>query len=335
MLERLIQLYSKNSHSGRTPLEDFTTEAFAGILENDISLKDSFASNFLNLPEDDYHVKTQKKYILDNDIDCIIDMVVEGTENICFIENKVNSSEGFRQLERYSNVLDYFTKKGFQTYLFYCTKYTDKKEIDVHNFKQYRWHDISVFLNEFTENRLVNDFLKFLTKYDMAKDTTIYSTDFIVFEHLQGLLNKCNEFLDSARPDFEQKFANKNKISDGRTTSQILKHNRLIYYVKEFVNGEGWSEIGFGVSFEEPCIYVEIYLDKKNENHKQIVHAAEESNSFLLEKYDYGTSIWAEKDLSLLLNQEDSDAVILSWFKESFELFDDFTENTKMEVWNK
>ena len=335
MLERLLQLYSNNVNSGKTPLEDFTTEAFAGLLENSESLRKSFIQDFLKLPEEDYYVKTQKKYILDNDVDCIIDMVIEGTKNICFIENKVNSVEGHRQLERYCLVLDYFKQKGIETNLFYCTKYTDTKEISEHNFNQYRWYELSYFLNQMKEDALTTDFLKFLTTYGMAKDTTLYSTDFVVFENIQETLNKCNEFLDSARPDFEQKFCTVNKISDGRSTPQIRKHNRLIYFVKEFIQGDGWSELGFGVSFKEPCIYVEIYLDKKNENHEQIVKQAEKSEQFFVDRYDYGTSFWVEHDLSTLLNQENSDQKILDWFKNTFELFENFIDGTKLEIWNK
>ncbi len=335
MLERLVDLYSKNANSGKTPLEDFTTEAFAGVLENSELVKGSFIQKFLGLSEDEYIIKTQKKYILDNDIDCIIDIVIEGTNNICFIENKVNSTEGNRQLERYCLALDYFKKRGLRTTLFYCTKYSDIKEINQHNFNQYRWHDLHNFLVSFENDALTAEFLKFLTIYDMAKDTTLYSTDFIVFENIQEVLNKCNEFLDSARPDFEQKFCNTNKISDGKSTSQILKHNRVIFYVKDFVKGTGWSELVYGVYFEETSIYVEIYLDKKNENHEDVVKLAEDSGLFMIEKNDYGTSIWLEHDLSTLLNQDNSDQMILEWFKASFETFDNFTENTKLKLWNK
>ena len=335
MLTRLVELYSKNANSGKTPLEDFTTEAFAGVLENNTSVKTQFIQEFLELPIDNYSIKTQKKYTLDNDIDCIIDMVIEGDNNICFIENKVNSSEGYRQLERYCLVLDYFKQKGISTTLFYCTKYSDTKEINAHNFKQFRWHELSYFLNRQEDDVLTSEFVKFLTDQEMAKDTTLYSTDFIVFESIQEVLNKCNEFMDSARPNFEQKFCNTNKISDGKSTPQILKHNRLIYYVKDFIQGDGWSELGFGVSFEEPCIYVEVYLDKKNENHELVAKLAEESEKFLVEKYDYGTSFWLEQDLSVLLNQEDSDQTISTWFKNSFELLENFIETSELKIWNK
>lgn len=336
MLDRLIGLYSKNSNAGKTPLEDFTTEAFAGILEHNEEVKKKFVNDFLKLPQDDYRVLTQKKYPLNNRPDCIIDMVLRGTQNICFIENKVNSLEHGDQLSRYCDILDGLQQAGYETYLFYCTKYVDKKEITEHDFKQYRWKNLSTLLGELEEtDSMIIDFLNFLSKYDMAKDNTIYSTDFITFESIQRVLNHWNDMLDSAKPEFAKRFASKNKISDGRSVSQILKHNRLIYYISDFVIGAGWSELGYGLSFEEPCIYDEVYINSKNENCKQIIEAVKDSKQFFTQPYDHGVSFWLQRDLSDLLNKEDSETIISKWFNDSFEQFDDFMQNEELNVWNR
>ncbi len=335
MLERLVELYSKNVNSGKTPLEDFATEALAGLLESNNEIKKEYLFEFLSLPEDDYSIRTQKKYTLDNDIDCIIDMVIEGSSNICFIENKVNSSEGYRQLERYSLALDYFSQKGLNATLHYCTKYTDIKEINSHNFKQHRWLDLHHFLTQFESEAMVSDFLEFLITYDMAKDTTLYTKDFMVFENIQEVLYKCSEYLDSARPNFEQKFCKINKVSNGKSTSQIMNENIFVYYVNNIVEGKGSSELSYGMYFENSSIYVGVYLEKKNEHHDSVVKIAEKYAELTMDKLDYATSFWLERELSTLLNKEDPERDILDWFNSSFEFFEKFMNESGLEVWNK
>jgi ERCC4-related helicase len=51
-------------------------------------------------------------------------------------------------------------------------------------------------------------------------------TDFIVFENLQDTLAKCYEFLDTVKPNFEQKFCGKTKMSNAKSINQILENNR-------------------------------------------------------------------------------------------------------------
>lgn len=334
MLDKLLKLFSKNGNPIGTPLEDFTTEAFAGILETNHYVRHGFIYYFLNLPEDEYLIKTQKKYFLDDDINCIIDIVIEGTYNICFIENKVNSTEGYRQLVRYSLVLDQFALKGKNTHLFYCTKYNDVKNVKGHNFKSYRWYQLYQYLKKFEEDTLINEFLKFLISHNMAQDTTLYSTDFIIFENLQDTLAKCNEFLDTVKLDFEKRFCKKIKVSDGRTMKQIRQNNRIVFYVKGFIKGQGWSEINYGLHLEEPMIYIEIYIERKNENHDMLIQIVENTKEFKLEKYDYGSSFWLELKISSLLNNENIDNEVANWFKNSFETFDKFISDSKLDIWN-
>lgn len=122
MFNNLYKLYKKSA-TDRTPLEDYNTECFSELLQFYPSILNSFVE-FLNLPEGNYKVFTQSKYNLSNDPNCIIDMVLESESVICFIENKVNSKEGWEQLTSYGKVLDSFKKK--QTYLKYCTKHLDE-----------------------------------------------------------------------------------------------------------------------------------------------------------------------------------------------------------------
>lgn len=93
----------------------------------------------MKIQGDNFTIKSQRKYQLKDDIDCIVDIVIENEAMICFLENKVNSSEGDRQLERYTKVLNEINvKRNKEVYLRYCTKYYDKKDIKDINFIQIR-----------------------------------------------------------------------------------------------------------------------------------------------------------------------------------------------------
>lgn len=144
---RLLSLYKKNGSLNKTPLEDYTTELLVGLLEDNQAMLDDFANSVLKIEGEGFNIESQNKYILPGDINCIIDMVVTNKDSICFIENKVNASEGERQLERYAAVLrNIKSKENKEIYLRHCTKYYDKKEIKNFQFKQYRWSDVYKFL---------------------------------------------------------------------------------------------------------------------------------------------------------------------------------------------
>lgn len=101
----LLNLYSRQSTASKTPLEDFTTEIFASILSKDDQLLNCFMNTVLKIDGEQFKIKTQQKYDLQDDRDCIVDVVIYNESTICFLENKVNSYEGHGQLERYKSVL--------------------------------------------------------------------------------------------------------------------------------------------------------------------------------------------------------------------------------------
>ena len=118
MFSNLLKLYK--SASKNTPTEDFTTEVLAGILDSDKLLLEEFVNVVLKIEGSNFTVKTQVHYEKS-----IIDMVFENKDTLCFLENKVDSSEGHKQLKKYSKIL--LTNKKI-IFLRYCTKFIDKKK---------------------------------------------------------------------------------------------------------------------------------------------------------------------------------------------------------------
>ncbi len=332
MLANLYRLYRR--HTTKTPLEDFTTEAFSGILRFDHGIFCEFLSKFLLLPKGEYNVKTQKEYFLIDEQSCIIDMVLESEDTICFIENKVNSKEGFRQLERYSKVLETIKNTGKQTYLFYCTKYFDEKKLIDHRFVQFRWFQVANFLKSFDDNALVRDFLNFLKIHDMSQELAINTTTLLAMEKLSDLLETTKGYLDRVKPIFIQKFKSGGRLSDGFSTSQLIDHKRLIYYVKDILGSGGWSEIKYGFQTSSTNIYVGIWVDKSNSEFKLFKKFFDGNDrGFIVKNLSNGITIELSSSLTSYLNKENSDSEISNWYIQSFEKFDELICNMEYINW--
>jgi hypothetical protein len=325
VLNQLLRLYKK--HSSKTPLEDFSTEVFVGILNLEEDIRLAFIQDFLKLPETDYNLKTQVKYELEDDQNCIIDFVLEGESSICFIENKVNSKEGYRQIERYCKVLESLRSPEFSTHLFYCTKFFDKKKLTEHNFKQIRWFQIAIFLKKYNDNKFVKNFSDFLITHNMAQELTINARDFVTLENLQDSINLINGHLNRVKPIFKSTF-NAKKVSDGSSTTQITKHNRMVYYLNNIISTKGWSELKYGFQFNAPSIYVSIYLEKSNPDYKGLMDAVKKMPEFKIVTSDKGSSINIHKNISVFLNDEDADTKIADWFKNGFKIYAELIKNT-------
>jgi len=332
LLSQLLNLYKKNRT--KTPLEDFTTEAFVGLLNIEEDVKVGFLTEFLCLPKGDYQVATQIKYSLKDDIDCVVDVVIKSESLVCFIENKVNSKEGYRQLERYGKVLSTFAEDDIETKLYYCTKYFDDKIYHNHNFQQIRWFQVAKFLKQFREVTLANEFIDFLTQQDMSQELTLSAKDFLALENLQNILRVTNNYLDRVKPIFENTFQSEIKISDGRTTPQILNYNRLIYLFKNIMGDGGWSEIKYGFQLKGPLIYVGIWIDKSNSEFEFFSESLDTLPvDFLVFKKKNGIGIELRKEISVLLNDDEADLKIKNWYHDSFNRFAKFIEDNPTIDW--
>lgn len=334
MINQLFNLYRR--HSSKTPLEDFTTEAFIGVLGLNEDIKKDFLNKLLGLPEGDYQIRTQVRYELAKFPNCIVDVVIESETLLCFIENKVNSTEGHEQIKRYGLVLDSFKKNGKETKLVYCTKYHDPKNFKGHRFQQIRWYEVSQLLLGSPNDQIVADLLKFLRRHKMAQRMTFGTESFMALQNMQDTIHLVNEYLDSVKPVFEEHFGAKNKLSDYRTISQVLKHNRLIYLFKDVLPHGGWSEIIYGFRFDTPAVFTSIYVDKKNGAYEVFVEEIGTmlEKGFLISSHEYGTSIRLELDISRFLNDDGAEEEIAEWFKDSFRKFEDMMSSCKKLDWN-
>lgn len=338
MFNQLLKLYRQNSK--KTPLEDYTTEIFVGVLNSDLELKKSFCEEFLGLNSLDYKISTQRHYYLENEPKCIVDVVIEGDSDVCFIENKVNSNEGDNQLERYGKVLENIkTGKKINTKLCYCTKKYDEKKIADHNFQQFKWHHIAKYFSKFQNEKLTQHFVKFLKTNDMSNDMIIEATDLITLNKLTKTLNLVQRNILNVKSIFSTKFKVSYDGSHGmKMLSQLNAYDRICIASFEIAQGEGHSEILYGIEMRGNLV-IQLYIKSVNPNHKMFAQIIKEkdktTNKFKTEFFDHGSSIYLEKNLGVFINDEDSENKIGSWFIEGFDIIGDFLVNTSADIeWN-
>ncbi|WP_373541394.1 PD-(D/E)XK nuclease family protein [Chamaesiphon sp.] len=159
LFSRLLKL-----HAGNIPLEDFFTELVAHLFSTNKEILYAWLK-YLDLPDldadfDAASVSTQRTFKglphhgSDSRPDLTIELVNGNNQNIIFIESKIGSQEGERQLSRYAEILE--AHPSFQNkLLIYITRDFDPKDRECifkeipHSsvrFKQVRWHQFYQFL---------------------------------------------------------------------------------------------------------------------------------------------------------------------------------------------
>lgn len=172
-------------------LENYCTDILVGILQKDTDLLRKFCIAVLEIPkellpkDDSLNIEPQKSLFFINDDGKrqknVIDILIQGTEFLCFLEMKVGSSQGKEQLINYHK--SHLKEKVKYDFLRFCRKYNEpiyksdectfkKYGIKYQNSAQYfekiRWYDIHDFLKlHCQDNPLINEFLEFLTLKNM------------------------------------------------------------------------------------------------------------------------------------------------------------------------
>lgn len=321
---RLLTLYKKRRNTNKTPLEDFTTEILVGILEGNAELLDKFVNNVLKVDGDGFSIESQVKYTFENDINCIIDMVVSNEENICFIENKIHSGEGKRQLERYTKVLsEIHSIQAKNIFLRYCTKNYEPKEITNVNFLQYRWSDIYNFLEEY-QGEMVDEYLEFLRGEGMASAGDFNYEDLIVMKNITSTITKMDECLDNTKDILIKEFG-KPYERDYERLKEIVKNEEYTMWSNDIVAGEkSYISLGFTISdggdssIITPFLHVDFCIYKENTKYEKVKEYLEELEKEFTENYSDNDKVLLsyEKPLVDFLSLENQVDNITKWFGE-------------------
>lgn len=326
MFNRLLKLHSKANSN--TPIEDFSTEIFAFILDKDPKFQSEFTSKVLYINEEKFEVATQKRYSIEGENYAVIDIVLSNRNKIIFIENKVESSEGENQLDKYSKVLEKLSEYE-EKHLAYCTKYYDPKEEKRHNFKQYRWHHIADILEK-SDNSIAIEFYKFLKNYNMTKKNDFNTKDLFHLENLKETFSFLDSFLERIRPRFADFFG---KPSNPDYSSQMRKYNRYSFFKSNVFGSGSNNEIGVGFKFEEePQAYIWIWTTASNTKSSEFNKYLTSEFSDFFDYYDRDFCLFSI-DLKFFIGKENSMMELENWYFDKFDELKTFVEKTPDLIW--
>ncbi|SOC13446.1 PD-(D/E)XK nuclease superfamily protein [Ureibacillus xyleni] len=322
IFERLLQLYKIQKRSEKTPLEDFVTELVAGILQTDQQLLDRFVNEVLQIEGDGFKVDSQVRYAHHSDQNCIIDLVFENEATICFLENKVASGEGERQLKRYAEVLTRISEEsGKKTYLRYCTKFYDPKTMAICSFYQFRWQKVYEFLEKQEQTEIINAFLELLRGEKMAGVKDFSIEDIVVMKGFQGIIAKMDEVLDLARVPFLEHFGQPYQ-RDYERLKQIPSNNRYSLWTSSYRGEDIEIMIGFEMESVKdnvsPVLFVQVYRQKNKEfaakMQKQSLGDSDKFDYYQVENNE--VYAWYETSLLNFLTENNQKERIVDWFSE-------------------
>lgn len=146
MFSKLFK-YSSAADKNET-LENYFTEAFAIILEDRLLAK-KLLKYFLNVSVGNYlDIKTQRS-ISSGDERSQIDLRIEASNTIIYLENKINSSVDCGQLKKYLNALDSETQPKRVLWLITKDEFNDHSNITKRKeFNHTRWYEIYDFIKK-------------------------------------------------------------------------------------------------------------------------------------------------------------------------------------------
>lgn len=335
MFNNLYKLYRNSSI--KTPLEDFNTECFVGVLNLETSILDAFVT-FLGLEGTNYKISTQGYYSESKYPMCYIDMVLENKETICFVENKVNSSEGEHQLKKYDGVLQTINKKNKE--LRYITKWSDYKKGFTTHFNQYRWYDIADWLfTNFKEKQIVKDYYTFLKTNNMALKKEITTDSVIALKNFNQAYATAKLHLDKASEVFSSIFP-KSPIESGGMNSykEIVHGNRITYHIFNiFEESKNFhTEILIQFHIATVSYRTQIWMNPKHPKTTQVANIAKKMDCFdKVRLHEKGFVAYNSVKLYQFIDKKDTDGDISSWFRDSLNNIKKLVTSSPELNWNK
>lgn len=249
LFKSLFKLQLRNSIK---PKEDFLTEIFAHCLKDNRDLLSNFLKAF-GIHEGDFNnVKITTQYTLsaleNHDSASRPDIAIFLDNRVIFIENKIDSREGYDQLKRYAEHLDQFSLP--KTLVYITRDYDPKNDEQILKdcqdndllFVQKRWFDIYVLLQKYTSQPIITQLLTFMKELGLSSSKQFSPTDIITLNNFSRVRKMMNETLDG---EVAKKFEYLTKIKTSRIAamSQLRYHDRYIHKADQ--HSEMWVGLGY------------------------------------------------------------------------------------------
>ncbi|MHC5744789.1 MAG: PD-(D/E)XK nuclease family protein [Nostoc sp.] len=127
-----------NLHSGNKPREDFFTEIVAYFLSLNKDILIDWLKHHSIISDDNYSsikISTQQEHQAlaihteDSRLDIVIELSTGLNTDVIFIESKIGSTEGWRQLEKYAEILSNLPNVRHRILIYITRDYDPKEEI--------------------------------------------------------------------------------------------------------------------------------------------------------------------------------------------------------------
>lgn len=315
--------------------EDLLSEIFADII-SDKEVLISYIKHFLGITlVDPYgiNITTQKTLsrIEDHETDSRPDLVIQFCEQdkkyILFFENKIQSEEGYNQLERYADHLRSYHDDGYLTFLIYTTRYDDPKDENKifskgksGKFIPLRWYRIYYWLKGH-EDPYINRVLEYMEEIGLKESRRFLPQDMYALQEMNRLQHMMDECLDGAVDEVMTKLFGK---ATGWSNRGVQLRDQFRYYkMNDQANGT-WVGCGFHLTEDEyPLVCVQYEVSPTCSQREEVIKAMTEflENNPEWEGYDLDddsrwSGISCDRPLLVFLNEEDHVLSIQKYFSE-------------------
>jgi hypothetical protein len=231
-----------NSHN--VPLEDYLTELFGYCLNLEEEILISFLKRFKIPPQksEEYYLNTQVRHkkLPHHTEDSIPDMMLTFENHVIFIENKVASSEGNLQLQRYAEHLDNYDTTKIKA-LIYITRdfdLKDEKKIFIRTkskikFIPLRWHQIFRFLQSYNDRPIIKEILILMKEKHLSSNNQFSPVDILTLTNFSKVRKMMSEVIYNGKVGQQFEKVVGKKPNEASLLTQIKYHDRYVVVGKK------------------------------------------------------------------------------------------------------
>ena len=251
-----------NLHSGNKPREDFFTEIVAYFLSLNKDILIDWLKHHSIISDDNYSsikISTQQEHQAlashpeDSRLDIVIELSIGLNTDVIFIESKIGSTEGWRQLEKYADILSNLPNVRHRILIYITRDYDPKDErkkygLDLSpkvNFFPLRWYQFYSFLKERAFDILAQEILILMRNNRMSQNNQFSSVDLLTMMNFNKTLNLMESTLnEEVQHEFKLAFGGLIKPIASTSMTQWRWHSRYIIYTK-FSGDNFWCGLGY------------------------------------------------------------------------------------------
>jgi len=364
MVSLFDTLLKQKAKGDKTPTEDFFTEIFTHLLNNNrgifINWLHYFSLSDLDPDESDIKIATQETFgaLEQHSSGSRPDVVIEVSDDkridVIFIESKIDSHEGEGQLKKYAEQLDRLSSINQATLVYVTRDYEkkDEKEILINcrstnlpKFKQLRWHEIYNFLKKYREESyLVNETIRFMEINNMAHNNQFSSVDILTLTNFPRVRRMMDETMKGEVSKLFKKVTG-GIAQDSTLLTQLRDSNRYVYQLwqqEDMWCGYGyWFDPSNIANYPDVGVILESY---PNSPERDIIIAAmkeianrcpDKWKGYDLTATKAWSGIWQLKSLKDFMPEENQVGAISSFFKEGINDLEAIKTEYPGLPWNK